>query len=308
LHCSDDLRNPDTGLAPRLRVISTIVLTAIGLALLYLGWLATLWRFQERIVFQPPAGVPASQVPARRMSYHASDDTELFAYVVGDCPPGTTVVLAFHGNADISRWLVPWAITLAQATGACVVLPEYRGYDGLAGSPSYESSKRDALAALELVRTTLAAAGSDTIYFGHSLGTAVATELAAAKTPRALVLQSPFSSARDMARRMVTPGIWALWGILSRVHFDTANRVRSLACPVWVIHGDADMVIPVRMGREVFAAAVQKGELLVVRGAGHNDLPEAGGREYWSWLRRAVVGAEARPATPSAPAGTQSAP
>ncbi|HEY5061576.1 MAG TPA: alpha/beta hydrolase [Gemmatimonadaceae bacterium] len=287
---------------------STIVLIAIGLALLYLGWLATLWRFQERIVFQPPAGVPASQVPARRMSYRASDDTELFAYIVGDCPPGTTVVLAFHGNADISRWLVPWAITLAQATGSCVVLPEYRGYDGLAGSPSYESSKRDALAALELVRTTLGAPRGDTIYFGHSLGTAVATELATVETPRALVLQSPFSSARDMARRMVIPGVTVLWGIMSRVHFDTTTCVRTLACPVWVTHGDADMVIPVRMGRDVFAAAVHKGELLIVRGAGHNNLPEVGGREYWSWLRRAIVGEEARPTTLSAPAGTQSAP
>ena len=308
MHCCDDLRNPDAGLALRLRVNSTIVLIAIGFALLYFGWLATLWQFQERIVFQPPAGVPASQVPARRMSYRASDDTELFAYIVGDCPPGTTVVVAFHGNADISRWLVPWAITLAQATRACVVLPEYRGYDGLAGSPSYESSKRDALAALELVRTTLAAPGSDTIYFGHSLGTAVATELAAVETPRALVLQSPFSSARDMARRMVIPGVTALWRMMSRVHFDTATRVRTLACPVWVTHGDADMVIPVRMGREIFAAAADQGELLIVRGAGHNNLPEVGGAQYWRWLHGAIVSAASRPATPSAPAGTRSAP
>ena len=90
-----------------------------------------------------------------------------------------------------------------------------------------------------------------------------------------------------MARRMIVPGLGALWRVISRVHYDTIGRVRRLSSPVWVAHGDRDLVIPLRMGREVFAAAARRGELLIVRGAGHNDVDEVGGDAYWDWLRRA---------------------
>ena len=58
---------------------------------------------------------------------------------------------------------------------------------------------------------------------------------------------------------------------------------------MWVAHGDRDLVIPVRMGREVFAAARHPGELLIVPGAGHNDVAEVGGEAYWGWLTRALA-------------------
>jgi fermentation-respiration switch protein FrsA (DUF1100 family) len=76
---------------------------------------------------------------------------------------------------------------------------------------------------------------------------------------------------------------------------------------VWVAHGDRDIIIPVRMGREVFAAAAVKGELLIVAGAGHNDVADAGGRDYWRWLARAIGSAPAA-TTPAARTGTRSAP
>lgn len=94
---------------------------------------------------------------------------------------------------------------------------------------------------------------------------------------------------------------------MSRVHFDNIARVRELACPVWVAHGDNDMIIPMRMGREVFAAASSKGELLIAHEAGHNDVPEVAGREYWAWIKRAVGAASPVQATPGAPRETRSA-
>jgi pimeloyl-ACP methyl ester carboxylesterase len=276
-------------------------LLAAGLVLLYIGLLAILWRFQEQIVFQPPSNAVVSSVSARQVSYYAADGTELFAYVVGECAPETTVVLAFHGNADLSRWLVPWAAATASEANVCVVLPEYRGYDGLAGAPTYDASSHDARAALEFVRDSLQAMPANTVYFGHSLGTAIAAELAASDPPRVLVLQAPFSSARAMAARMVVPGLTTFWRAISRVHFDTVRRVRGLTCPVWVAHGDKDMVIPERMGREVFAAAAHPGEYLVVHGAGHNNVAEIGGQDYWSWLRRAILDGEQLTSTRGAP-------
>jgi pimeloyl-ACP methyl ester carboxylesterase len=266
-----------------------LLLTAVGAALLYVGLVVMLWWFQEHVVFQPPPDRdPSAAVAAARVEYRASDGVSLFAYIVGECRADRTAVLAFHGNADLARWLVPWAARVANETGACVMIPEYRGYDGLHPFPSYTASALDARAALDYLRDTLRVPPSHIVVFGHSLGSAIAAELAAAVPPRALVLQSPFSTARAMAARMFVPGLTLFWQLISRVHFNTIARVRSLASPVWVAHGDRDVIIPVHMGREVFAAAAHKGDLLIVHGAGHNDVADVGGRAYWDWLARAI--------------------
>ena len=268
---------------------------AIALALLYVGLVAVVWWFQDQIVFQPPHGIARTSVAARQVHYRTSDGLELFAYIVGECGAETPLVLAFHGNADIARWLVPWATEVVHRTGACVMLPEYRGYDGAPGRPTYAASARDATAALDYARDSLRVGADRLVLFGHSLGTAIAAELAAVTAPRSLVLQAPFSTARAIATRSFTLAVTGLWSIISHVHFDTISRVRALSSPVWVAHGDRDIVIPVRMGREVFAAAARKGELLVIPGAGHNDVPDVGGAAYWAWLTRAIT-APAEPA------------
>jgi uncharacterized protein len=283
-------------------------LVAFGLVLLYAGLLLMMWWYQERIVFQPPQGVEQTNVPARLVTYPASDGVELFAYIVGDCKADSTLMLAFHGNADLARFFVPWAAIVARETNVCVMIPEYRGYDGVAGTPTYPGSAHDAVAAYEFARDSLHVPDSRMVFFGHSLGSAIAAELTKVATPRSLVLQSPFSTARAMAARMFLPGLTLFWRVISRVHFDTLARVRALRAPVWVAHGDRDIIIPVRMGRDVFAAAVERGELLIVVGAGHNDVAEVGGREYWSWLARAIQGAPVRPAIRDVGAETRPVP
>jgi hypothetical protein len=288
-------------------VIHVLSLLAFAAVLVYGGVLLILWHFQERIVFQPPVGVAPSPASARQVWYRAADGVDLFAYLVGDCSPGTRVVLAFHGNGDIARWLVPWASEVSHRNRVCVMVPEYRGYDGLGGAPTYRGSAHDARAALGYLRDALGVAPANIAYFGHSLGTAVAVELASVEPPHVLVLQSPFSSARAMGARMFLPGLTAFWSLVSRVHYDTIGRVREMGTPVWVVHGDKDFVIPVSMGREVFAAALQKGELFIVHRAGHNDVADVGGGSYWGWLGRAL-GAAPLTATPAAPAETRLAP
>jgi len=204
--------------------------------------------------------------------------------------------VAFHGNAELAAWGVPWARAVAERTGWRVVLPEYRGYAGLGGAPAYRHSAPDAWAAYEAVaaRWGDAGRGAPLALFGHSLGSAVAAELAAAlaaagQTPGALLLQSPFTSIRAMARMHGWPGADALWARAARVHFDTAARVAELDAPVWVAHGAMDAVVPAWMGRRVWAAARHPGDLLVIDGAGHNRVPERGGARYWRWIGDALA-------------------
>lgn len=267
-----------------------VLLTSLAVAaVVYLLLAAAVWRLQERMVWLPPRLVvypmPAT---AQRIEYSADDGQALYAYLVGDPARAPGLLIAFHGNADLAAWVLPWAEEVAQRTRWAVLVPEYRGYGGLAGRPDYAGSQRDARASYRAAREQLGVDSSRIVLYGHSLGSAIATELAAEHAPAALVLVSPFTSARDMARVMARP-VAGLWGVIGRVHFDTRERVASVDAPVFIAHGADDDVIPVAMGRAAHAAARTKGELLVVPGAGHNDLESVAGAAYWEWLGGALT-------------------
>jgi uncharacterized protein len=261
-----------------------------GAVVVYAGILFSLWRFQERIVFQPPIDRERGLKATRQLEYRSRDGVDLVAHVVEPDGTGQGFVVAFHGNAVIARWLIPWARELARQAEVVVVLPEYRGYDGRPGQPTYEGSANDASAALEAVVREFGADPAAMTFYGHSLGSAVATELAAVARPAALVLESPFTSVREMANRWYFFGVGMFWKPISRVHYDTRGHVSVLDVPVHVAHGKRDVVVPVRMGRAVHGAARRPGQLLLVDRAGHNDLSVVGGQAYWSWIRNAVRG------------------
>lgn len=275
-----------------LRPLLIVLGVAALLVLLLLGG-AAYW--QERIVWQPPrlAGLDvAVQDGTRRVAYAATDGQRLVGYLVAPADGGREdgrVLIAFHGNAQTAPMLLDWARTVADETGWRVFVAEYRGYAGVGGEPSYEGSRLDARAAYAWVRDSLGVPPERVGLFGFSLGTAVATELASAVHPSVLVLQAPFTSVRDMARAGAVWPLSRLWPLIERVHFDTRTRVAELDAPVWVIHGDRDAIIPTWMGRAVFDAARRQGKYVEIPAAGHNDLPEVGGRRYWRWLTAALA-------------------
>ncbi|GAC1463998.1 MAG: hypothetical protein PVSMB1_14180 [Gemmatimonadaceae bacterium] len=200
-----------------------------------------------------------------------------------------------HGNADLAAWRVPWASELAGRLSAGVFLAEYRGYAGLPGPPSVAGVRLDARAAYAAMMKTFGCSPRDVILYGHSLGSAVATELAgalvsadlSATRPRALILESPFTSICDMARLLVGSRLARVWSLISPLPYDTEATVRALDVPVSVAHGDEDLAIPVWMGKRVYAAARRPGSLLVVDRAGHHDLATVAG-DYWLWWERAA--------------------
>lgn len=277
-------------------IIALVWLAALSLIVVAIAGL--LWANQERVVFQPPSGFEDAG-PAR-VQFTAKDGQDLFAFVVGDRARARHVLIAFHGNADVAVRSIPWAEEVARRTDWLVLLAEYRGYAGLGGTPTYDASRLDSRAAYDFVRDSLGFDARHVGLHGFSLGSAIATELASDVDPAVLVLEAPLTSARDMARIIIARPLHALWDRISRVHFDTERRVATLDAPVWVAHGEDDLTIPVRMGRDVFAAAKVKGKLLLVPDANHAQIVTRAGHRYWAWIEEALASGETR-ATPRAP-------
>ena len=255
---------------------------------LLIGFLVLLWWSQERILFQPPR-LDEAPIESGRVHYKASDGQQLVGFVVGDPRTAPGVLIGFHGNADLAVWQLDWAHEVERHSGHAVFLAEYRGYMSLGGSPTYENTKLDAQAAYDYLVSGLRVDSTRIAYFGHSLGSAIATELAEVHPPKALLLQSPFTSALEMARRVVSRPVVVAWKPFSRIHFDTRRAVADLDVPISVAHGKRDRLVPYKMGVEVYDAAKRKGVFLLVDGAGHNDVADVGGEEYWKWIAAALT-------------------
>lgn len=263
---------------------------AIFAALFVASLILILSLAQERIVFQPPkffSGPPPDS--AKRIEYHAADGQSLVAFFIESQTPDAGALICFHGNADLAAWQIDWGREVARRTGHSVFLAEYRGYFGLDGNPTYRHSALDADAAYLAAASETRLDATRLSFFGHSLGSAVAAELALRHRPRRLVLQAPFTSARAMGRLIIGRPLLALWSRLSRVHYNSVAAVAKLDAPVSVVHGARDRIVPIRMGKEVYSSARIQGTLLVVASAGHNDLPEHGGEEYWEWLAASLA-------------------
>ncbi|HEX5618302.1 MAG TPA: alpha/beta hydrolase [Solirubrobacteraceae bacterium] len=180
-----------------------------------------------------------------------------------------------HGNGGNIGDRAPHTSLLA-AVGFDVLLFDYRGYGRSAGRPGEEATYADARAARAAL---LAADGVDparVVYLGESLGAAVALELAVAHPPAGLILQSPFTSIRDIARvhypfipRTLVPDA-----------YPSLDRIPRLRAPLLVLHGAGDAVVPLMHGEELFHAAPEPKRLEVFSGAAHNDL----GGERWADL------------------------
>lgn len=249
--------------------------------------MAILWWQQEKILFQPPGHIVLEHGAADKVEFRAADGQQLFGFFVGD-PSSREVVLSFHGNADLAMWQLEWASKLVHRFGVAVFLAEYRGYGGIRGRPTYASSSLDAEAAYTALTSKLGVAPSRISFFGHSLGSAVATELAARYDTHNLILQSPFTSARDMSRLTVARPLAFIWKLVSRIHFDNVAVVERLDARVSVIHGTSDLVIPSRMGEAVYRAARVKGAFALIEKAGHNNVVEVAGEDYWIWFASAL--------------------
>jgi fermentation-respiration switch protein FrsA (DUF1100 family) len=176
------------------------------------------------------------------------------------------VVLFCHGNAgNISHRLE--TVELILSLGADILLFDYRGYGKSDGSPSEDNVYADAEACYNWLVEQKGVRPEDIILFGRSLGGAVAIELARRVKCGGLVVESSFTSAEEMGKKIFpfTPIKYLL-----RYGFDSLGKIDSLTCPLLVTHSPDDEIIPFEMGRQLFAAANEPKRFVTLCG-GHNE-------------------------------------
>jgi len=152
--------------------------------------------------------------------------------------------------------------------GLAVLLFDYRGYGGNPGTPDEEGLAADARAALAYLAGRPDVDPNRVVYFGESLGAAVALRLATEQPPAALVLRSPFASLAEVGRHHypVVPV-----SLLLRDRYDSAALAGRLTAPLLVVAGARDRIVPLAHTRRLFAAAPRPKRLVVLDGADHND-------------------------------------
>ncbi len=176
------------------------------------------------------------------------------------------VLVFFHGNAgNISHRLD--SLKVFNDLGLATLIFDYRGYGRSQGQPSEQGTYRDAKATWRYLVEERRIAAQDIVFFGRSLGAAIAVHLATEHTPKALILESAFTSVPDMAAE-VYPFLPVRW--LARFRYDTEAYLQSVSCPVLIVHSREDDIIPFAHGRRLFAVAHEPKQLLEIRG-GHND-------------------------------------
>nr|WP_210269954.1 alpha/beta hydrolase [Hyphomicrobium methylovorum] len=185
--------------------------------------------------------------------------------------PGQPTLLYFHGNGGALE-LRNERIRKYLNRGRGMFMMSYRGFSGSTGSPSERANIADAKLAYDaLVRKGIRP--EDIIIYGESLGTGVAVQVASEKPVGGVILDSPFTSIAERAQQLYP---WLPVGLLLQDRYDSIRYIGSVHAPLLIVHGDADEVVPVDMGRRLFAAANEPKQLEIIRGAGHDNHSEFG--------------------------------
>jgi fermentation-respiration switch protein FrsA (DUF1100 family) len=266
-----------------------------GLLAAYVTIVALLWAFQERLAFPAPrAPLPdPTRVLGRgeRIELVMQNGTSLVGWFV---PPGrtaasstapTAALLWFYGNGETISAIWP-ILRDFQPPGTALLVVDYPGY-GASGGETSEAGIYEAAALAYGALIARPDVDRKRIYvYGRSLGTAPATLVAAEYDVAGLILESPYTSAREMAARSyrIVPSF------LVRLKLDNLSTIKRVRCPVLVFHGTADRLVPVDMGRRVAEAAPGPVEFVMIEGAGHNETYEVGGSGYREKVARFVTG------------------
>lgn len=232
--------------------------------------------FQNRIIYPfDPTEIPPEKAGEPRLTakkLHSPDGETLVIWVAAP-KKSKPVIVYFHGNAG-NLALRTQRFNRMLDRGYGVVALAYRGSSGSSGKPSESALRADAVTLIKALPDLLGPLPQKLVYYGESLGSAVAVQLAAIHPPTGMVLEAPFASIDAMARQRM-PIFPTSLGL--HEHWDTLRTMPKITVPLLVMHGTMDTVVPYEQGLAVFEAAASKRKVWRgvkgVEHVGHWDVP-----------------------------------
>ncbi|UCH96827.1 MAG: alpha/beta hydrolase [Candidatus Aminicenantes bacterium] len=224
---------------------------------------------QDRLVYFPSNEIvwfPSDlKLPYREVEFKTGDGFRLYGWMVGE-EDFRNVVLFFHGNAsNISHNLD--FLPVFHRLGLKAFIFDYRGYGQSEGTPSEAGTYLDAEAAWDYLTKTQGISRDQVIFYGHSLGAAVAAHLAEKVKPGALVLEAAFTSVPDLGRSMFP---FLPVRLLCKFRYNTKTLLPKITIPVLVIHSPNDEMIPYAHGEVLYKVANNPKQFLKIFGS-HNE-------------------------------------
>jgi len=245
---------------------------ALSIAFIYAVVGAWAWLISDRMIFLPPA--PTYRDTADILKVPTSGGERIAAVYLPN-PAATYTVLFSHGNAEDLGWVLP-SLPPMRDLGFGVFAYDYRGYGLSQWRASEQHVYADIDAAYDYLTRELRVPAARIILYGRSLGAGAAVDLAARQSVGGLIVESPFLTAfRVMTRIPLFP--------FDR--FRNVDKIGRVRCPVLVMHGEADEIVPLWHGQQLFERAPGPKMFLAVPGAHHNDFLWVAGARYVTALR-----------------------
>lgn len=196
--------------------------------------------------------------------------------------------LMFPGNAGNISYRLDNLRLLHHRLSLNIFIFDYRGYGRSQGRPSEEGTYLDAEAALTYLRSRRDIDPEAIIFFGRSLGSAVAVNLATKHKCLGLILESPPTSLVGMMKRLFP----SLPPEELPIKYDSLSKIKRISVPLLILHGDCDEVVPFFMGRKLYEAANEPKQFYTIENAGHNDTYMVGGEEYFQAIASFIESVE----------------
>lgn len=230
------------------------------------------WFYSDRMIFLPP---PPGYRDAPEVLKVPTKDGQRIAAIFLANPEAMYTLLLSHGNGEDLGSILPLLPGLRHL-GFSVFAYDYRGYGLSEGEPSERHVYADIDGAYDYLTGTLGVPPERIVAHGRSLGAGVSVDLAARRPVAGLVLESPFLTAfRVMTRVPLFPFD----------KFRNVDKIGRVRCPLLVMHGEADEIVPFWQGRQLFDQAPGPKAFVAIPGAHHNDLMWVAGSRYGQALR-----------------------
>jgi hypothetical protein len=238
----------------------------------------------NRMAFFPDRdySIPAAQLPlnVKEVFIPTADRKKLQSYYLKS-DTGKIVVIYFHGNGGNIAQRLPELMHFYRM-GVSVLGVGYRGYGRSTGRPSEAGIYQDGKSALAYAKDTLGFKPAQVVVCGRSIGTTAAMNTAAGQEVGGLILVTPLTTGREYAR---AHGLGA-FSFLAGGSFKNTSRCGKIKCPVLVIHGTKDEVIPYWMGEEIFKKlAASDKKFVTIKNGFHNDLEIVDPETYWNSIQ-----------------------